>query len=202
MQDLYFTQSQLTTTKQELSTETETVDSLKLKVQDCESTIEELKNMNEDLHSEVLRKNKEFSLVFKEIFHIVGLELIDIKKMFIEEIKLPNKETFADCSELSNSLIRTFNESKFIWLKEKEELSRELIACKYENGKYREMLTEADQKHYDDQQNLKTMIENSQQEIANKEEKCLNTLSTLQSVEKNQSELQNLIQEEKLNCLN
>lgn len=195
VQDLYFSQSQLKVAKEQLEAETNTSDNLKSRVSEFEDRTDELENINEELRLEVLRKNKEFSVIFKEIFHKFSFEMIEIKKLFIEEIKLLNNETFDSCSELSNSMIRVFNNAKLIWLKEKEELHRELVACKFENNKYRELLTETDENNYEEQQKLKNVIQNMQTELMKREDTGANLTSKIQSFEKNQADLQGLLQE-------
>jgi len=195
VQDLYFAQSQLKVAKEQLEVETSASDNQKSRIAELEDRTDEQQNINEELRLEILRKNKEFSVIFKEIFHKFSFEMIDIKKLFIEEIKLLNNETFDSCSELSNSMIRVFNTAKLTWLKEKEELHRELVACKFENNKYRELLTEADENNYEEQEKLKNALQNMQTELMKREETGASQASIIQSFEKNQADLQSLLQE-------
>lgn len=195
VQDLYFAQSQCKEVKEELEAELSKTNALKGEILEYQDRTDELEQATEELRSEVLRKNKEFSVIFKEIFNKFSFEMVEIKKLFIDEMKILNSEAYDYCSILSNSMIRVFNNAKLAWLKEKEEFNRELVTCKFENNKYREMLAEADENNYGEQQKLKNAIQDLQCELQGKEDKCLNLAGKVKSLETNQTELQSLIQE-------
>jgi chromosome segregation ATPase len=201
IQELQIVQNQASLLKEQFFSESSLTDSLKLKVLDYETEIQDLERFNEELRSEVLRKNKEFFLIFKEIFNKTSSELAEVKKQFIDEIKELNSQTFVMFSDMSNSILRVFNSSKLAWLKEKEELNRELMTCKYESNKLRELLKETEENHYQDQTKLKKVLQTLQSELTAKEDEVLSTTASLQEIETEQDSLKALLKEREAELL-
>ena len=195
VQELYLAQSQASQLKEMCFNESATADSLKMKVNEWESQVEDLERENEELRAEVLRKNKEFSLIFKEIFNKTAGEMTDVKRVFIEEIKVLNKETFLMFSDMTNSIIKVFNAAKLAWLKDKEELNRELMACKYECNKFRELLKETEDSNYQDQSKLKKLLQGLQSDLSDKEQECLDAFTQVRELESRMADAKVMLQE-------
>ena len=201
VQELYFAQNQASQLKEVCFNESSTADSLKIKVNECESQVEDLEKENEELRAEVLRKNKDFALIFKEIFNKTTGEIECVKKVFIEEIEILNSETFLMFNEMTNSIIKVFNAAKLAWLKEKEELNRELMTCKFECNKFRELLKETEDNNYQDQSKLKKILQNLQSDLSDKEQECLNAFSKIKELESRMAEAKIMLQERETEVL-
>lgn len=194
LQEISYLNGQISYFKEEIEVEAEKGGTLKNSMNEYLEHISQLELIIEEKKADMIRYKKEIRIMLHEIFSKVHSEFNEIKLIFIDEIQCLNKDTCGKTNDLMNLIARSFNKAKLNWLNDLEDLNSNLVSCKMELKRCKDLLNDTEENRIKDQNQFKNIIETLEQALELKDAELKGAIGRLQSLEKNQKDLQDLLE--------